>query len=322
MSGVGLILTILGGGSAVLLAALAVLIARRGLQERAATQAEARGEAFRAALLPHLLDPSGEPDRALAAWSHDPCALGVSTHLLALLRGNERGRVLALIERLELVHAPLARLRHSPRRSVRLAAIREVAAIELGLVRDTLTEAMRRDRALEVRLEAALALIRQGVTPPLEQTCAWLEDGAGLASPAHRIVLRAIAAARPAEMLAAWHGGRAGPARLALADALGSVSTRAALAALTAALRDPEPQMRCEALRALRRVAHPLAAGAIVAALDDEEWIVRVQAASAAGALGLQTAVPRLAALRSDSHWWVRYRADEALAVLALKEAA
>jgi len=318
MGSVHLLLAILGGGSAVLGAALALLIGRRALQERAAALAQHRGARFRATLLPWLLAGGTVPESELAEWRGDAGALAEAAHLLALLRGAERARLLALVERLGLVAAPLARL-HSPRITVRIAAIRAVAAIELAGVREALLRALRGDRSIEVRLEAALALIRQKVFPPLELVCGWLDDRAGLASPAHRIVLRAIAAARPAEILAAWHAGRHGRARLALTDALGSLSTTAALGALNIAVRDPSPQMRCEALRALRRTAHPQAATAIVAALKDSEWIVRVQAAAAAGALGLREAAPALEFLRSDSHWWVRYRADEALAALALE---
>jgi len=320
MSHVHILVALLGGGSALLLAALALLIVRRGWQERALARDAGRARAFCDALLPHLLRPGGT-DEALEPWRGDAGALAACTHFLALVRGDEREPLLATIDKLDLTAPVVARL-GSPRASVRIAAIRALAAVELPVVRAALLHVLRHDRALEVRLDAALALVHQGVLPPLGRACAALEDHHGLSSPAHRIVLRAIAAARPAEALAAWHAGRHGPARLALTDALGSLGTGAAVSALRSALGDADPAMRCEALRALRRLQHPRAAPAIVAALGDPEWIVRVQAAAAAGALGLAEAAPRLRALLADTHWWVRYRAEEALARLELARAA
>jgi hypothetical protein len=178
---------------------------------------------------------------------------------------------------------------------------------------------MRADTDPAVRLEAGLALVRLGALPTVAEAIVAL-DGAYRA-PAHRIIFRALAAHRPAEMVAAWTTFGAGPARLAIADALGDVFDPGAFAALQSAIRDPDPQMRCEGLRSARKLGHPSMAPAVLAALGDPEWIVRVQAAAAAGTMRLALARPRLMELLNDAQWWVRYRANEALVAIGVTAA-
>lgn len=314
-----LLFVLTGGGSALLLVALIGLVIRRGWQESRSRLDAARGSAFRAALLP-LMGQSDPPLAALDRWRGDPVALEVSEHLLQLMRGAERDKLLNIAERLDLLQPELASLR-SARPLRRIAAARKLGSFPSERVCDALHACFASDPDAAVRLEAGLALVRLQSLPPVGETLAALDDGA-FATPAHRIVLRALAAQRPDEMIAAFAQFREGAARFAVVDALGDIFDPRAFAALREAVADPDPQLRCEALRAMRRIGHPSVAGAIVAALGDPEWIVRVQAAATAGAMRLEAARARLRALTADPHWWVRYRAGEALANMTRAAAA
>jgi len=309
------LLLVMGGAAGVLLGAFAVLVVRRGWQESRSAAKASRGAVFRTVLLP--LIARADDDAALSAlheWRRDPVALEVAGHLLQLMRGGERDKLMALVERLELLEPELARIRS--RRAVRrIAAIRNLGNFPSILVGDALARCFGNDAEPAVRLEAGLALVRLQRLPTVAECLAALDDGS-FATPAHRIVLRALAAQRPREMIDAWRACRGRAARLAVTDALGDVFDPAAFQALREALCDPDPQMRCEALRSMRRIGHPSLGAAVLAALGDKEWIVRVQAATTAGAMRLEGARKSLRKLRNDRHWWVRYRAEQALGML------
>jgi HEAT repeat protein len=316
-----LLLAITGGGSILLLAALAAVVARRSLHEKRARLEAQRAAAFRRAVLPLIGRPDVDAAAALEVWRGDPGALEVAKHMLQLLRGAERERLLDLVQALDLLDLDreLQRLgSSSPAR--RIATVRKLGSFPEPRVEDALQLRLRTDPNTVVRLEAGLALVRLGALPSVVETIEALDAGA-YGAPAHRIIFRALASYRPAEMVAAWRTHGDGPARLAIADALGGVFEPGAIAALREAILDPDPQMRCEGLRSARKLGHPSVAPAVLAALNDPEWIVRVQAASSAGGMKLEQARPRLEEMLHDAQWWVRYRAGEALAAMRVASA-
>ena len=307
-----LLILLTAGGSLLLLAALAGVVVRRGMHEGRASMDAQRGAAFRAAVLPLIGQADEDAVAVLEGWRGDPVALDVASHLLQLLRGGERDNLLRMVEQLGLLRAEIARLA-SKRPARRIAAVRTLGSFPSASVEAALKHRFRYDAEPAVRLEAGLALVRLGTLPTVAQAIAALDDGA-FRAPAHRIVFRALAAQRPSEMIAAWNECGASAARFAIADALGDVFHPGAFDTLRAAIADPDPQMRCEALRAARRLGHPSVVPAVLQALGDPEWIVRVQAAATAGAMRIEAARARLEALTGDGQWWVRYRAAEALA--------
>lgn len=311
-----LLFAITGGGSLLLLAALTAVVIRRGAAEERARLQTLRAAAFRQAVLPVIGRPDIDAVAALQQWRRDPAALEVAGHLLQLLRGAERERLLHLVEALDLLDlgGELKRLA-SPSPARRIAIIRKLGSFPLARVEEALDQSFRSDPVPAARLEAGLALVRLGTLPSVADAIAALDDGA-FRAPAHRIIFRALALHHPSEMVAAWTTHGAGPARFAIADALGDVFDPGAFAALGTAILDADPQMRCEALRSARKHGHPSMAPAVLAALEDPEWIVRVQAASTAGVMRLEQARPRLEALLTDAQWWVRYRAGEALTAI------
>ncbi|MEG3085457.1 HEAT repeat domain-containing protein [Sphingomonas sp. PB2P12] len=311
-----LLLAITGGGSILLFVALTAVVARRSVHEKRVRFETQRAAAFRKAVLPLIGRRDVDAVAALEAWRGDPGALEVAKHLLQLLRGGERERLLDLVQTLDLldIDRELQRLNSSsPAR--RIATVRKLGSFPAPRVEDALQTRLRTDPHSTIRLEAGLALVRLGTLPPVADAIEALDKGA-YGAPAHRIIFRALASYRPAEMVAAWRTHGHGPARLAIADALGDVFAPGAFAALREAILDPDPQMRCEGLRSARKLGHPSMASAVLAALNDPEWTVRVQAASSAGGMKLEQARPQLEAMLQDAQWWVRYRAGEALAAM------
>ena len=311
-----LLFVIAATGSLLLLAALAGVVLRRGLQELHADRSVRRATEFRKAVLPLIGRRDVDAVTALAEWRGDPVALDVAGHLLQLLRGAERERLLDLVRELDLLGMKRELIHLRAKSSARrIATIRKLGGFPLAEVLAALNQRFHTDPAFAVRLEAGLALVRLGTLPSVEEALAALDDG-GFRSPAHRIIFRALAAHHPTEIVAAWTRHETGAARFALTDALGDVFDSQAVAALRAAILDPDPQMRCEGLRSARRLGHPALAPPVLAALADPEWIVRVQAASTAGVMRLEAARPWLTTLLFDPQWWVRYRAGEALTAL------
>lgn len=313
MSFAQLLFAITGGGSILLLAALTGVVIRRGAHEKRAALETRHAAAFRKAVLPLIGRRDIDPVAVLEPWRGDPAALGVAAHLLQLLRGAERESLLHLVQELDLLDlgGELLRLGSSSR-ARRIATVRKLGSFPEPRIENALKGRLRFDPDPEVRLEIGLALVLLGTLPPVAEAIAALDDGA-CRSPAHRIIFRALAAHRPAEMAAAWGEYSGSTARFAIIDALGDVFDPRAFAALQAAIADPDPQLRSEGLRSARKLGHPSMAPAVLAALADPEWTVRVQAVAAAGAMQLEQARPRLEALLNDVQWWVRYRAGEAL---------
>lgn len=105
-------------------------------------------------------------------------------------------------------------------------------------------------------------------------------------------------------------------ARMQAAAALSWLKDDCALAALTAALRDPNPHVRVQAAFALGWIADKQAVEPLLDALYDNAPEVRMQVAAALGWIGDLRAVEGLIGLVQDEDDWVTYSAVEALTSL------
>ncbi|WP_195908591.1 HEAT repeat domain-containing protein [Novosphingobium sp. Gsoil 351] len=241
--------------------------------------------------------------------------LGAVSHLLQLLRGGDRARLLAVVERKGLFADALSRL-HSRQAARRIDAMRLLEQFASPACIQGLTSALAGDHSGAVRLEAAGALARMGQLPPLADLVRMLELDRRPLTRLHQALFRSIAARDTDAIVALADDPQWRPLRAPLVDALGWIENYAKLETLAQYGVDTDAEVRAAALRAARKIGHPGAAKWVTALLDDPDERVRIQAAQTCGALRLGDARPALERLNDDPSWWVRMRARGALDLL------
>ncbi len=238
-----------------------------------------------------------------------PYLEALAAGLASKLRGADRAALVTLLER----RGTLVRTR-SRTRSV--SPIRRLRAIEmlggLGAVSavDDLVARLD-DPDGEVGRSAVRALGRAGSPDSVPALLALLDDDAS-GMPVHYITLALLrvgpAGAPQLESALLTHGPRG---REAAANVLGWLSETASLAALRAALGDPEPTVRAAAVEALGRIGMPDAVEKMIELLDDAQpEHVREMTVIALGRLGEPQAVPALAGALGGSHRMNRLAAE------------
>lgn len=104
--------------------------------------------------------------------------------------------------------------------------------------------------------------------------------------------------------------------KLSIISVLGELKSPAGVPLLRAALSEPYPQFRSEAVRALAAVNAPESRGAVLLSLGDEAEAVRIAAADAAGRARLEDAIPLLEKNLADPAVLVRRAATLALTAI------
>ncbi|WP_232307542.1 MULTISPECIES: HEAT repeat domain-containing protein [Sphingobium] len=280
-----------------------------------------RGEAQRAALIKALIREimgGGEDALASPAFRRARTAdkLAAIGRMIQLLRGEDRNRLIALVERDGLLKKALRRT-HSSRRRAQVDAMRMLGSIGGTQAVEALMAVLHEDPHIDTRLEAASLLAQLDALPAPESLIADLSLHEARITPLHRTLFRLIAVSHPVELLALGHSRQLQPAVRALViDALGWTENFAALPLLAAAAVDPHPPVRLAALDSATRLGHPGSAGWIIRLLDDPEHPVRSRAIRACQIMKLSAAVPLLAAMRNDPSPWVRLRAQQAVQML------
>ena len=292
----------------VLASAFALLVMRRGYTERRAPIFKARQTA---ATGNYLRRVGGFEARKTGSATDAECLAAVG-HLLLLLRGAERDRLIRLAESDGLLRRALRQTR-AWRAARRIDAIRVLQQFggESALLR--LGEVLRGDRHRIVRLNAAFALASFGRLPPPRATIDLLGMPGRAPTRLDVAILRAMAPAYPQALQKLLDDPMPHGRRAAVIDALGWSGDHTQLPTLARACRFDNAEIRCAALRAAAKLGHPGAAPWVIAALRDPVTAVRIQAVNACAALGLVQAVPQLLALAGDAELWVRLRAAEAL---------
>lgn len=293
---------------------LALVVRRIGLDRLAARSARRRDEL--SALVIAALDPEATGAPPSITSEADRRLLGrISRDLLDLVRGEDRGRLLNLLEANGVVDLALADLVGGSARQ-RAAAAALLAPFTREDCRAALLGALRQDRSQAVRMAAAFAVVEWGVMPPVSVVVSSLDLGRGTASRRLMSLFRKIAARDPASLMALADGEQTPDVVILVLDALSQAGHMDALPLAVEATHHPKVDVRAEAYRALAQLGHPAVADAVAAGLEDPAWPVRAQAALCVGRIGLAELKDRLAGLLDDLEWWVRYRAAEALAEL------
>ncbi|MEF8794391.1 HEAT repeat domain-containing protein [Thiohalorhabdus sp.] len=297
------------------LLAMAFMILRRLWLRRR----QRRDEKRRAALKPQLFawEEGAEPPRLSA---HDRRILMELGHnLLKTIRGDDAQRLAQLLQRSGAVAEEIKLLRKGRLPDRAMAAQRLAVFAELeGEARTALEGALDNDRSLNVRLDAARALLEAGQAPALERILERTWHPESISIRGFQALLRQLAASAPEEIrtfLEGNHDPEADHHLLALlTDSLGHSGDLSQLPLLRAlATEGGHADIRAAAFRALGSLGHPSARPAVAEGLDDPSWVVRGQAIICASRIGLQELAPRIAKALADPQWWVRLRASQAL---------
>lgn len=282
--------------AAAMAVAMAVLLLRRRRWETAVGVREAdmlaASRAFMRALAGDAPDLAPAPHLAQAGVS--PAAKRAAlSHLLRLVRGDDRVRLLAAGEQEGLFAYAIAALgRAAPAR--RIDAMRLLEQFGSAECVSALDRCVRTDVDAVVRLEAAAALARLGTLPPVTQLIDALRLGEHPITRLHAALLRSLAvrdAAAIAELAASASHPRLRPL---LVEAIGWSEDLTAIDLLAQHAADPDPEVRCAAVRAARSLAHPAAGTWLVPLLNDPSEAVRIQAAQACGQLRVTDGVTAL----------------------------
>lgn len=242
--------------------------------------------------------------------------LAAISHLIQLVRGEDRERLVTLAEEQGLLKDALRRARRSRRRQ-QIDALRLLGGIGGGQAMDVLYTVLREDRNLDTRLEAASLLARLDALPEPEELIDHLSLRSARITPLHRTLFRLLASRHPKEVFSLAGAGDLPPAVRALViDALGWTEDFSALPLLSAAASDPYAPVRLAALDSASRLGHPGSARWILPLLDDPEPPVRARAIRACQLMQLSSGLPAIHALRNDPSPWVRLRAQQAEQVM------
>jgi len=240
--------------------------------------------------------------------------------LIQLLRGGERDRLMALADHDRLFEGAMFHLDDARRRQ-RADSLQILAQFGSERCIEGIGRMMGADQDEELRLAAASALAKLGALPGPRETVNRLRLMDEPVTRVHLALFRSLATLHARELRVVLKDKLPGSLRAAIVDALGWSGDAAVLKDLAKAAGDPDPEVRCAALRAANQLGHPDAARWIVPRLGDPDVNVRIQAAKSCAKLRSYRAVPALRQLALDPSWWVRWRANEALRSLVRTKA-
>lgn len=299
--------------AAVIVLVFLALVLRRYLAERNRPRLDARDTLITRNYLKRV---AGLEVGDQKSWSLK-AKLAAIYRILPLLRGGERERLLQIAE-LDGVFSQTIRNSHSIYRNERINAIHLLQRLGSEVCIARLRELLARDRDPRVRLEAAFALGANDILPPPRETLRIL--GALKRQPTRIDIalLRSMARLYPEQMTMLLEDDLAPAWRARIIDALGWSENMAVIEVLEKSSSDPDPEIRCAALRASAKLGHPTVAQTVFNGLRDPVYSVRLQSIAASVRLGLRDAVPEIVKLCRDEQLWVRLSAEQALEKLTI----
>ena len=274
----------------------AVLILRRAWVARKSRTHELHCRLIRAELMQMVA--RGDDRFVIAHWTpaDRKAAFEVSAQLLCLIRGNERDRLLGIIDANEILAEPLGRINRKAKQR-RIATIRSLVPYDTPTVVGILDRLMVDDPESDVRFEAALALAKNDrLTAPWRVIEAVCPDGTAL-SPAHRQLLRSMMPKHREGFLAIAFYQDRWLARILAIDALGHGHDYEMALRLAPLIDDDDFRIRIEALHAAQRLGHVSALPWVLRALADEDEAVRAAAKNAVRAIAPNKTVAQITAL-------------------------
>jgi HEAT repeat protein len=293
------------------LVVMLVLVVVRFFSERGAARRARQRERLQAALIQFTADDDEEALSACISATQPNVAVDVSFEFLDLLRGEERTRIEAILDR-KGIPSHVRKVLRSGNDAQRLHAAEIATAFPAPKTLEALRRAMS-DRAREVRIAAAISLAHLGALPDLDTT---LRKIGPRGQRSRRLIelFQVVASSRTAE-LKGLAADLSAPSfvRAAAVDALSLSGDYQLIPFLEEMASCVFPEIAASAIRALGRYAHPASAQRLLAALESKDWEVRAEAAEAIGRVGISDAAEPLAALMNDDEWTVRYAAAKTL---------
>lgn len=301
--------------AALSLVAVLILYIRRRIAERKAPH-EAEADRDLSRQLMNALGSAGRGRAMTLPESLDPDDLErVFSHLVQLVRGEDRERLLAVADALHIPERALADLR-SRSAARRIDALHILERFPSDQVVSAIHERMTGDPDAATRAEAAATLSRIGRPPSPAEVIDALDLRARVPNLLHAAIFRAGAPRHAAEIVSLARDVPSGLLQSMLIEALGWSEDFAVLPELAHFAGTTTIETRIASLKAARHLGHPGVRDWVIPLLLDPDDNVRVQATRTCGQLGLTDAIPILAKLVENSSWWVRTRAAEALAIL------
>jgi HEAT repeat protein len=228
---------------------------------------------------------------------------------------DSRARVRQVMQRSDLLHQEIARLRHRDW-ARRADACRILGGLGYAAASPALIERLE-DPDATVRQQAITALGELGAAEGLEAIVDALDASGRWANLLSLMALSKMgpaSASRVGALLAASSSPGKTKALLQITGQLGVAADPGLIRALA---RHEDPEVRVEAVRTLGSLPPEAESVDIcLAAMEDPAWPTRALAARSLGCLGDRRAVPRLERAMGDPAYWVRHRAGEALARL------
>lgn len=234
------------------------------------------------------------------------------SHLMQLVRGDDRDALLDIARRSHILDGALKGIRRG-RAARRVDAMRVLEQFATPESVEALTEALAEDPAMSVRIEAAAALARMGRPQAPAALIRLLDLKCEPPTRLHEALFRAAAEPFSSDLARLAQDRSLGAIRPLLVEALGWGGDYAIVGELVSHAADPDPDVRCAALRAARRLGNPAAAPWALRLLLDPVENVRIQAIQTCERLGVRDAIPILTSLIENPSWWVRMRAKQAL---------
>jgi HEAT repeat protein len=302
----------LGGAVAFLLGLIVAARGIGGVMRRRRSELRPQLERSVAAFLatedaPLPAQPAGRAARSMF--------LEICREALAELRGADRRRLVALLERSGLIAAAVAELHARATRRRRYAA--ETLALAASPPTRAALASGLDDRDRHVRLVCARSLAELGDAETLPAT---LERDADAAPGAVAAALLALAATRPQEVGRIAATTRSAQLRALALAVIGELRLSDQAPLLRSALASDDDEIAARAARGLGLIGDVESVTELEELLerDGRSWFVRAATAKALGAIGDPRAVRVLEWQLRDDSWRLQANAAEALAQLGL----
>lgn len=300
----------------ILVLLLATIIVRRSLSDRRLRRESSLRPAIEIAIVEYLAADEPEPPSIPGGQAARDLLLLVALETMAELQGGERGRLVALLERLGIV-TEIGLMLGSRRPRVRRTAAETLRQIGSEEAANDLSIGLQ-DDDLDTSLTCAAALAEladETLVPPVMAVA----DAAAVARPgAVAATLVTLGRSHPAAIGDALDPQASIELRRLAAAVAGELRLFEHVEPLREALASPDDELVARAARGLGMIGDDDAVEVLLALVEAEDraWFVRLAATEALGAIGDPRAIGPLERELNSDAWLLQAKAAKALRLL------